>query len=155
MAMFLDQSTWLEGIWEGHPRNICRTKIENWPTSLGDEDFFRFVAMETRILHGSKYLKEFCWGHWEDAFCEVSSQLTHWLLKRRCWRTTHDFVTKFSKLLLQICCIWEIFNGGLLYYQNHALHIKELNVLFNIIKVLSILHLWWAISPVAIMFSTF
>ena len=30
-----------------------------------------------------KHLKEFCWGHWEDAFCEVSFQLR----RRRYWRT--------------------------------------------------------------------
>ena len=34
-------------------------------------------------------LKEFWWGHREDAFCEVSFQLTHWL-QRRCIALTRD-----------------------------------------------------------------
>ena len=52
-AMFFDQSTWLEGIW----RKISTKLFENLPTSLGEEEFwsfFHFVAMETRILHGSQ-----------------------------------------------------------------------------------------------------
>ena len=45
---------------EGHPRNISTKLFENLLTSLGEEDFFfvYFVAMETRILHGSQNLKE-------------------------------------------------------------------------------------------------
>ena len=42
---------------EGHPRNISTKLFENLPTSLGEEEFwsfFHFVAMETRILHGSQ-----------------------------------------------------------------------------------------------------
>ena len=35
-----------------------------------------------------KHLKEIWWCHWEDAFCEVSSQLTHWLLRRKSWCMT-------------------------------------------------------------------
>ena len=51
--------------------------------------FFRLVAME--FCMNPNNLKAFWWGHWEDAFCEVSSsRLTHWLQSRRCWRTTED-----------------------------------------------------------------
>ena len=40
-----------------HPRNISTKLFENMPTSLGEEEFwsfFHFVAMETKILHGSQ-----------------------------------------------------------------------------------------------------
>ena len=45
---------------DSHQRKISRELFENLPTSLGEEEFssfFRFVAMETRILHGSQNLE--------------------------------------------------------------------------------------------------
>ena len=93
--MFFHQSTWLEGIWKRVIQGCISSNIfENRPTSLGEKEF----CMDPNIL------KEFWWGNWEDVFCEVSSPLTHWLLRRRCWRTKGDhnnspwaFVLRWTK----------------------------------------------------------
>ena len=62
VAMFFDQSTWLEGIWlrviQGtflqHYLKICQPV---WEKKNFDFFFFHFVAMETRILHGSQKIE--------------------------------------------------------------------------------------------------
>ena len=75
---------------EGHPRNIFTKLFENLPTSLGEEEvFFISLPWKPEFCMDPKNFKEFWWGHWEDAFCEVSSQLTHRLthrLQRRGYR---------------------------------------------------------------------
>ena len=61
-------------------------KPELWPDTFGGEDFlslyYFFLRLPTRILHGSKKLKEFRRGHWEDASYEISSELAKWLGRR-------------------------------------------------------------------------
>ena len=42
---------------EGHQRNISTKLFENWPSCLGEEFFFRLVAMKRRILHGFQKFK--------------------------------------------------------------------------------------------------
>ena len=59
--------------------------FENRPDTFGEEDFLSFnnffllVAMETRILDGSKKFKR---GHWEAASYEISTKLAKWLGRR-------------------------------------------------------------------------
>ena len=78
---------------EGHQRNIstnyfkiCQTVWEK----KNFEVFFISLPWKPEFCMDPKNLKEFWWGHWEDALCRVSSQLTHWLLRRRSWRMTHN-----------------------------------------------------------------
>ena len=91
---------------EGHLRNISTKLFENQPHTFREEDFLSFHyshIMQNSPPPGSHVFRpinmawrNFAWipknlrnsGHWEDAFYEVSYQLTHWLLRRRSWCTT-------------------------------------------------------------------
>ena len=56
-------------------------------------------------------LKEIWWGHWEDAICEVSSQLIHWFLRRRCWRRTkgdHNKKRRKNPMTISRSFLWEM-----------------------------------------------
>ena len=68
----------------GHLRNISASA-----NRFGRKRIFVSLPWKPEFCMDPKKWKKFWWGHWEDAFCEVSPQLTHWLLKR-CWRTTDD-----------------------------------------------------------------
>ena len=101
---------------EGHTRNIPSNLFGNQYDTFRQEDlsflychirknqppdgyilgvenllcFFLSVAMKTELCMDQKDLKGFWWRYWQDSFCEVSSQLTHSLQIKRCWRTTDD-----------------------------------------------------------------
>ena len=112
-AMFFNHSTWLEGIWyrviQGTiPQNylkICQPVLEK----NNFEVFFVSLPWKPEFCMDPKNLKEFWLGHREDAFCEVLFQLTHWLLRRRCWHTT-DISSKrrSQELTLSTSCSGEL-----------------------------------------------